>query len=513
VAIINLVDEAAKRLDGAVIVSTALDSLVEGVIVVDDHGRLVVCNPAALLILGLTPPDDSDLNLAEIDLDAISADGAPYDFAKSPDDATLKLGAAPEPVTVGISAGGHERRWVTLEASPVMIGGELKGVLSIFVDVTSKFLRSQILEILPEVNRFVMFPKDSVDILQHLCEVLVTTGGYKLAYVAFPVEGTTDELTVAHAAGATGYLAKDLTLPFAVHVDESTPLMRAVQSGQELIQVEQLSVTTPPPFGHRSNQFGLGAAIGIPFNPGGRKAVLAVYTSFSFATSPARVDGLRGVLAEVEFGIRHLESVARLAKALDGTLLALGLMTESRDPYTAGHQSRVGALGAAIATKLGLDSELVKLIRQSGDVHDIGKIAVPAEILTRPGRLSHIEFEIVKMHTMTGFRILSGASVPWPIAEVARDHHERLDGSGYPSGLVVDEIILPARIIAVADVVEAMTQHRPYRPALGLEAALAEIASGSGTLYDREVVESCLSVFASGFNFEADPVMSVPIVG
>jgi putative nucleotidyltransferase with HDIG domain len=177
-------------------------------------------------------------------------------------------------------------------------------------------------------------------------------------------------------------------------------------------------------------------------------------------------------------------------------------MTETRDPYTAGHQNHVGALGEAIAKQLGLNSKLTTLIRQSGEVHDIGKIAVPAEILTRPGRLSSLEFEMIKRHTLVGADILSQASLPWPIAEVALQHHERMDGSGYPRGLPGSDIILPARIIAVADVVEAMTQHRPYRPALGIDKAIAEVSAGAGTLFDPEVVEACLAVFELGFTFQ-----------
>jgi HD-GYP domain-containing protein (c-di-GMP phosphodiesterase class II) len=195
----------------------------------------------------------------------------------------------------------------------------------------------------------------------------------------------------------------------------------------------------------------------------------------------------------------------RLAIALDGTLAALGQMTETRDPYTAGHQINVGTLGAAIAVQMGLDAKVIELTRQSGDVHDIGKIVVPSEILTRPGRLSPLEFEMVKTHALVGYEILSKASLPWPIAEVALQHHERMDGSGYPNGLLADQIILPAQIIAVADVVEAMTHHRPYRPGLGLDAALAEVSDGAGTRFDADVVQCCLAVFAAGFTFGSEP--------
>lgn len=144
---------------------------------------------------------------------------------------------------------------------------------------------------------------------------------------------------------------------------------------------------------------------------------------------------------------------------------------------------------------------MVRFIELSGEVHDIGKVAVPAEILTKPGRLGPLEYEMVKGHCQTGANILSRASLPWPIVEVTLQHHERMDGSGYPFGLKGSEIIMPARIIAVADVVEAMMNHRPYRPALGLEAALAEVVSGRGTLFDADVVDACVALFEGGFDF------------
>jgi HD-GYP domain-containing protein (c-di-GMP phosphodiesterase class II) len=207
---------------------------------------------------------------------------------------------------------------------------------------------------------------------------------------------------------------------------------------------------------------------------------------------------------DIEFALKRLESIVGTRMALAGTITALSRMTASRDPYTAGHQLRVGSLGARIATKLNLDPSMILLIQQSGELHDVGKIAIPTEILSRPGRFSTLEYDMVKRHTLIGGDILSRALLPWPIAEVAMQHHERLDGSGYPYGLQGDQIGRPARIIAVADVVEAMTQHRPYRPALGLDAALGEVSQGAGTKYDADVVSACLEVFADGYEFESD---------
>jgi HD-GYP domain-containing protein (c-di-GMP phosphodiesterase class II) len=275
-------------------------------------------------------------------------------------------------------------------------------------------------------------------------------------------------------------------------------------------QVTQIAndLATQPlyePWRERAAQYGLASEIAIPMQIGNRRAVLTVYDRHIFAFDEPTVTGLEQIAREAEFGIAHLDSIDRLATALDRTLGALGQMTETRDPYTAGHQSGVGTLSAAIAMQLGLDAKMIQLVRQSGEVHDIGKISIPSEILTRPRRLSPLEFEMVKTHPQVGYKILFKASVPWPIAEVALQHHERMDGSGYPNALLGHEISLPARIIAVADVVEAMTHHRPYRPGLGLEAALAEVTDGAGTRFDADVVKCCVAVFAAGFTFESSP--------
>ena len=181
-----------------------------------------------------------------------------------------------------------------------------------------------------------------------------------------------------------------------------------------------------------------------------------------------------------------------LKKALQGTIEALSIMGELRDPYTHGHEQRVGEFAAAIATEMGLDENRIEGIRIAGYVHDVGKIIVPVEILSKPTKLTPAEFELIKGHAQQSFEILKGIDFPWPVAQVALQHHERLDGSGYPHGLKGDAIILEARIVTVADVVEAMSSHRSYRAGLGIDQALAEIKRGSTTAYDASVVEACI---------------------
>ena len=184
----------------------------------------------------------------------------------------------------------------------------------------------------------------------------------------------------------------------------------------------------------------------------------------------------------------------RLRRALEETVAAMGTVVEMRDPYTAGHERRVTELAVAMAHKLTLEEKLVNALRLASDVHDIGKIAVPAEILSKPGRLSTTEFEIIKTHPQVGYDILKSIEFEWPIALTVLAHHERLDGSGYPLGLSGSDIGTESRVVAVADVVEAMASHRPYRQALGIDAALEEVRRSRGVLYDADAVDACVAV-------------------
>lgn len=194
-------------------------------------------------------------------------------------------------------------------------------------------------------------------------------------------------------------------------------------------------------------------------------------------------------------GEQLLETMESLRKAVSTTIQVMVSAVEARDPYTAGHQRRVADLARAIATEMGLPKEKIEGIRMAGSIHDIGKLSIPAEILSKPTRLLDIEFSMIKEHSRKGYEMLKDVESPWPLAEIVYQHHERMNGSGYPRNLKGDEILMEARIMAVADVVEAMASHRPYRPTLGIDAALKEIEDNRGILYDVDVVDICLRLF------------------
>ena len=196
------------------------------------------------------------------------------------------------------------------------------------------------------------------------------------------------------------------------------------------------------------------------------------------------------------------QTMEKLRRSLVGTIQVMSMTTEIRDPYTAGHQKKVSKLARVIAQEMGLPNDTVENIRMAGSIHDIGKIAVPAEILSKPTKLTALEFSLIKVHSQSGYDILKDIGLPYPIAEIVFQHHERMDGSGYSQGLKNGQILLESQIIGVADVVEAISSHRPYRPAKGIDAALEEIEKNKGVFYDEKVVEVCIKLFREkGFSF------------
>jgi len=215
----------------------------------------------------------------------------------------------------------------------------------------------------------------------------------------------------------------------------------------------------------------------------------------------------RALDLQSQFEVQNLENIIedqtrdlfkaneRLNNILDGTIKAMSLAVESRDPYTSGHQQRVADIAVAIAMRMDYSAEHVKYLKMAGLIHDIGKISVPAEILCKPTRLTDAEFNIMKEHPLTGYKILKEIEFPYPLAEIVYQHHERVDGSGYPQRLSGDEILMEAKILAVADVVEAMASHRPYRPSLGMDVALEEIKRNRGRMFDPAVVDTCCYLF------------------
>jgi PAS domain S-box-containing protein len=231
---------------------------------------------------------------------------------------------------------------------------------------------------------------------------------------------------------------------------------------------------------------------------GQEKDVEGLGTNIIFKGMPAHIVTLRDISERKSAEKKIRDGIIRLSNNLEETVISLASAFEMKDPYTAGHQRRVSEIVSAIALEMDMEQESFQGLRLASLVHDIGKINVPTEILSKPGKLTEPEFQLIRTHSEAGYDILKKINFPWPISKIVLQHHERMDGSGYPNGLSGQEILLEARIIAVADVIEAMATHRPYRASLGIEKALEEIEKNRGRLYDKDVADTCLHLFRSG---------------
>jgi putative nucleotidyltransferase with HDIG domain len=353
-----------------------------------------------------------------------------------------------------------------------------------------------------------------------MCQVIITQGGYRFAWIGFlgqvPANGVQ---LMAHAGVEDGYLETIRNLccdggPGYLPVED------ALRQGTYSVVQDIGADTRFAPWREAALQRGYGSLVVLPLRQQGEAiGALAIYASEADAFDEEALKLLAELAEDLAFGIhslrirterdyfqtQHLNSAERIHQTLIGTIQAVAATIEKRDPYTAGHQQRTAALAARLASELGLVADRIEGIRLGAMIHDIGKIYIPAEILNRPGRLSTVEFNLIKVHPQVGYDIIKDVRFPWPVAEMVLQHHERLDGSGYPQGLVDEAITLEARILAVADVVEAMSSHRPYRPGLGIKVALDEIEKNRGRFYDPAVVDACLRLFREqGYQLEIE---------
>ncbi|HEY0833953.1 MAG TPA: HD domain-containing phosphohydrolase [Azospirillum sp.] len=340
-------------------------------------------------------------------------------------------------------------------------------------------------------NQTIIHAVEEGALLRDMCRVLVEAGGYPQVCVATDGEALPIERDALVCWGERPAEAADAVVAWEQR--EGLPLLK----GRPLRLAHLTGADGAPA--------GAAAALPLAGERGELFGHLFIWGLADDGFTPEELDLLSELAADLAFGLSVLRlradqqrSAERQELALEQTIQAIAATVEMRDPYTAGHQRRVAELAGAIAEALGLPDEEVKGIVMAGAVHDIGKVCVPAEILTRSGRLTTAEYRLIQSHSEAGWEILKPVDAPWPLADLVRQHHERWNGTGYPQGLSGEEILLGARIIAVADVVEAMACHRPYRAALGIDAALREIAGNRGTLYDARVVDACLTVFREG---------------
>ena len=402
-------------------------------------------------------------------------------------------------------------RTIDRYSAPVIgAGGKYYGRVWYFRDITEGKRHEQALlkinrdlKALSNCNQALIHASNEAQLLQDMCRNIVEVAGYHLAWVGF-VEHDANKTVrpVAHAGYHDGYLER-ANISWADNEQGRGPAGMAIRTQKPW--VIQDARTDPAYELWRANavKIGYGSVAGFPLVSAGEVlGALCIYSSKSNEFEKEEIRLLGELADDLAFGIVTLRTRAleaqgaeRLLHSMEGTILAMGAMVEMRDPYTAGHERRVSELSVAMAREMGLTESEVHGISLAASIHDLGKIQIPAEILAKPTKLTNNEYALIKVHPQAGYDILKEIDFPWPIAQMVYQHHERIDGSGYPLGLKEPEIALGAKIMAVADVVEAMSSHRPYRPGFGIDKALEEIIKNRGRLYDAQAVDSCVRLF------------------
>lgn len=396
-------------------------------------------------------------------------------------------------------------------------GGDVRFTVHILEDLSEGAPRTEelgrlnrALRIISGGNRVMLRAETEQEVLDWVCRTAVEEGGLRLAWVGVARQDPDRTVAPLAAAGPAVDYLDGITVTWADSPEGQGPTGRAVREDRP---VSAQDITRDPryePWREVALKHGFKASLALPLHlEDGVWGTLNLYAEEPFAFSDLEIDLLTELATDLAYGIQYRrteeayrQQAARATKALEGTVRALAQVTEYSDPYTAGHQGRVAELARAIAETLGWDQEAAWGVEMGGWVHDIGKMAIPSGILNKSGPLSPQEFELIKTHCAIGRDMVAGIEFPWPVAAMIHQHHERIDGSGYPQGLSGDQMAPEARILAVADVMEAMCAHRPYRPALGAEQALAAIEERKGTGFDPEVVEACVHLFRNkGFAF------------
>ena len=356
------------------------------------------------------------------------------------------------------------------------------------------------------------------NLYEAICEAIVTEPTYELAWVGIAEHGRGKPIRVVACAGRGSNILEGLSLSWSEDDPAGqgpAPVAIRTEHLQTIHDLRESRVLSP--WAERAREFGIRSIVSVPFQVDkGEEGALVVCASKPRAFEADAPDVFTHLTEQLSHGIRAIEqremlererqnvieAERRIAEAMSLMMKPMSLAMELRDPYTAGHQNRVAEIAVAIASEMGWPSERLAGLRLAAQVHDIGKMCIPADILTKPGRLSNAERTLLNEHCENGFNILKDIPFPWPIAEIVLQHHEKLDGSGYPHGLTANEILPEAKILVVADMFEAMVAYRPYRPAIPVESVLSELEVESGAQLDAESVRICVSLCRQG-RFEA----------
>lgn len=402
--------------------------------------------------------------------------------------------------------------WLRTSKVPLRTAdGKIFGMLGIYEDITErkeaeKSLKraNRALRTLSAANLALVRATREDTLLKTIADIIVKQGGYELVGVCYADDNPEKSIRLMAWSGAEEKYLWVGHPTWADTEEGQLPIAGAIRSGMAQIRLDIAKDSTFKPWRDAALARGLGSNIALPLIGNGKTlGALSIYAPEVNAFDKEEVRLLQELADDLAFGIVTLRARKEqeqhadiLRQSLEQSIQAIADTVEARDPYTAGHQRRVSELATAIAKDMGVSENQISGIHLAAIVHDLGKIQIPAEILSKPGKLTNIEYMIIQTHPQAGYDILKNVTFPWPIADIVLQHHEKLDGSGYPQGLKGDQILLESKILAVADVVEAMSSHRPYRAALGIKPALNEIKRGRGTVYDATAVDVCLKLFA-----------------
>jgi len=409
-------------------------------------------------------------------------------------------------------------QWRVYETKGVYLpeGAGIQGIVINARDITERKQSeralhkvNRALKVLSACNLQLIHAGDEAELLQGVCTTIQEIGGFRRVWVGYTEDESAKSLRIVAQSVSRAGTHENI----ALMVDNSHDLehaAQAIRSGE--VQITRLGTrgAAASEVCAESEALDCMSCIAIPFRVADQaRGALCIYSNAADFFDAEEVSLLRELADDLAFGIaslrihverdhiaeeqRHDEETLR--KSLEESIQAIAFTVEMRDPYTAGHQRRVAQLSTAIAREMGLSEDRIHGLHLAAIIHDLGKIHIPAEILSRPGKLSAVEFELIKSHPLDGHNIIKDVKFPWPIARIVLQHHEHLDGSGYPNGSKSEQLLTESKILTVADVVEAMSSHRPYRPALGIDAGLEEIAAHRDVWFDANAVDACTRLF------------------
>ena len=470
-----------------------------------DH-QIIYVSPQSKQILDYDPEE------MKVKWTSLTSDNPINEKALVSTNKAIETGVAQPPYEIELIGKKGQRIWAEIREAPVVLDGKTIMMVGSLTDISLRIRSRNLINALNQASVGMGAAQTHQEIFNAVSEELKQLG---ISCMLFPLNKTQSKLTTEYLSFESKALKAAEKLVGIKHEDFSIPI-DVVDLYQEVVrekrvvfgdETEKLMSQVLPKFPKKLfdriiKTLHIQSSISVPLIV--EDEVIGVFSLQSNNLTQDDVPAANAFADQLSSAWNKIGLLQNLRKTIEGTIHTIAATVEARDPYTAGHQTRVADLATAIASEMHLSKDQVEGIRMAGIIHDLGKINVPAEILSKPGVLNELEFQIIQIHPQVGFDLLKEIEFPWPIAEMVHQHHEKMDGSGYPQGLKGDEILLEARILAVADTVEAMSSHRPYRPALGIEKALGQIKKEKGTLFDPDVVDACLKVFEDGYNLPGD---------